>query len=299
MIKKILVCIVCFGALGQVSFAEENPVTNDKTFFSYFQEEEEVFNVVMKAIPSPVEISQLIKNINPDYNKSHLSSHKNHERFESTYKRALNLGVFSTDLGFAGLFNRRQDGMNYLNTVKSISEELNLGKFFNSASMKSAQDAMDKGTLAEYGTIQVDKINNYLVDQHREYVSVLMLTGGWVEAMHISLKVYNSLPESKSAHKSKLKEKIGDQKDALDQLLVVLELYKKPSYSGLISDLRKLQGIYDDIKVVVVQHPTITKIDSNGQPYVSGGDVKYVKVTDSDINKIENAIKSVRDSVVK
>jgi len=62
--------------------------------------DEEVINSILEQIPSPLEISVLLKESGSKYAPEILNSSNNLPKYNSNYKKALNLGVYGTDLGY-------------------------------------------------------------------------------------------------------------------------------------------------------------------------------------------------------
>ena len=93
--------------------------------------DEEVINSILQQIPSPLEISVLLKESGTKYNVGMLNTPDNLSKFNSNYKKALNLGVFGTDLGYTNIYEQNQDGIRYLSSIKSLADGLNIGQFFD------------------------------------------------------------------------------------------------------------------------------------------------------------------------
>src|SRR5258706_6241167 len=93
--------------------------------------DEEVISSILNEIPSPLEISVLLKESGTKYNLGLLNSSDNLSKYNSNYKKALNLGIYGTDLGYTNIYQQNQDGIKYLASIKSLANELNIGKFFD------------------------------------------------------------------------------------------------------------------------------------------------------------------------
>src|SRR5687768_10379428 len=87
-------------------------------------------NDILHRIPSPLEISVLLKQTGKKYNAEFLNSPQNLSRYNTNYKRALNLGIYGTDLGYTNIYEQSQDGIRYMSTIKDLANELNIGQFF-------------------------------------------------------------------------------------------------------------------------------------------------------------------------
>src|SRR5690606_18850148 len=75
---------------------------------------EEVVNSILEQIPSPLEISVLLKESGVDYNSRVINSPSNISRYHSTYQKALNLGIYGADLGYTNIYGQNAEGIRYL-----------------------------------------------------------------------------------------------------------------------------------------------------------------------------------------
>ncbi|AZQ62587.1 hypothetical protein EI427_10165 [Flammeovirga pectinis] len=249
---------------------------------------------VLESIPSPLEISVLIKENGTIYNKGDMNAPDAVSRYNTTFQKAINLGIYGTDLGFANIYGKNQDAITYLNSVRDLADGLGIGAFFDYETIKELAESSNRlDELIQQTTLNFEKINNNLRERKRENVSVLILAGGWIEAVYLTTVVNSREPNDL------LKDKIGDQKIVLDQLLLVLDIYKSSAgFEDIINDLTALQEVYDEIEIeVIVGEPTMEEID--GVLVVTDGTRSVVHVTDSDIQKITSLLKSIRNKVIK
>lgn len=249
---------------------------------------------VLQAIPSPLEVSVLLKETGNVYNRADLNDAASVSRYAETHRMALNLGIYGTDLGYANIYGKNQDAIKYLDSVKKLADNLGIGSFFDYQTIKKLAESSGKlNELIQQTTYNFEKINNHLRERQRENVSVLMLTGGWLEALYLTTVVNQRIKNPT------IREKIGDQKVVLDQLLLVLDIYKgKPGFAEIIKDMSALQAIYDQIEVEVVYGEPKTKM-VNGQLVVESGTRSTVKVTDADIQKITALVRNMRSKIIK
>ncbi|MDZ7649099.1 MAG: hypothetical protein U5K54_19100 [Cytophagales bacterium] len=76
-------------------------------------------------------------------------------------------------------------------------------------------------------------------------MSVLLLTGGWLEAMQITCQTAATNPGNKE-----LQEKIGEQKIILEQILLLFSFYQNDTNMvGLSADLEQLKAAFDKINI--------------------------------------------------
>ncbi|TAD99360.1 MAG: hypothetical protein EAZ97_08960 [Bacteroidetes bacterium] len=249
---------------------------------------------ILQSIPSPIEISFLIKEISSQYNGSSLNNPKFVENYTMSHKKALNLGIYSTDLGYANLYEKNQDVINYLDAVRSLANGLNIGQFFDyDAVKKLASSSSNLPELLKQTQQNMDLINKHLKDQNRENMSILILTGSWIEAMYLTTLVYEQTPNVK------LKEKIGEQKIAVEQIQKVLDFYKtQPNFEGIVADMKQLSLVYSKITIATSKGKSLLT-ESNGALVYNSDAVSSVQITDKDISLITSLVKGVRGKMVK
>src|SRR6478609_9702129 len=89
----------------------------------------EVIGSILQSIPSPLEISVLLKESGQKYDNTLLNSADNTSKYNNNYKKALNLGIYGTDLGYTNIYQQNKDGIKFLASIKSLANELNIGQF--------------------------------------------------------------------------------------------------------------------------------------------------------------------------
>ncbi|MEJ0033100.1 MAG: hypothetical protein WDO15_23425 [Bacteroidota bacterium] len=102
----------------------------DSTNAAEPQVDEEFIEAILQQIPSPIEISVLLKESGRKYDHTMLNSPDNLAKYNNNYKMALNLGVYGTDLGYTNIYEQNQDGIKYLQPIETLAEGLNIGQFF-------------------------------------------------------------------------------------------------------------------------------------------------------------------------
>ncbi len=249
---------------------------------------------IMQSIPSPIETSFLIKGIGAPYNVSNLNDHNLVTNYNTNYSQALNLGVYSTDLGFANLYDKNQDVLNYLNAVKKLADNLGIGQYFDYKTIKElASSSGNVEQLLQLTQQNLEKIHNHLNEQKRESLTILILTGGWVEALYLTTLV------NQKANNKELRDRIGEQKIALEQILTILDVYKtKPNFATLIADLKELNKIYSKVQIkTTVGKPTQKVV--NGEIITEDNTVSTIIIDDADVQAITSMVKSIRNKIIK
>ncbi len=256
--------------------------------------DEEVINSILQQIPSPLEISVLLKESGTKYNASMLNTPDNLSKYNSNYKKALNLGVFGTDLGYTNIYEQNQDGIKYLSSIKSLADGLNIGQFFDIETIgRLATNSKNLDSLLLITTQNFNSINHYLQTQSRANLSVLLLIGGWVEAMQITCQV-----AAKDMKNKELQEKIGEQKIILEQIVLLLSFYKDDAnMASLLNDMNELKVAFDKINITYTYKESTMEI-IDGVAVIKDNSSTTINVTNEDIEAIRNLTNSIRNKII-
>jgi hypothetical protein len=287
--------IVLFSACSQEKSIQEQEKEEKKTEKNSKPAiSVEVINDMVKSIPSPLEISFLIKDLEIKYDKSVLNTPENVKKYNTDYQRALNLGVYSTDLGYANIYEQTQDALFYLNAVSEVAEALKIGKFFDFETIKKlASTRGNLDTLLLVTTKNLENINDHLQEKKRPDLTILILTGGWIESLFLTCEV------TKKQANELLKTRIGEQKIILEQLLLLLSFYENENENikGLIGDFNKLNKIYENVKITYTNTPTTQKV-VDGQVVTEGGPSSEIKLEDKDLETILETVRGIRKKII-
>lgn len=256
--------------------------------------DEGVINSILERIPSPLEISVLLKESGSKYSPEMLNSSNNLPKYNSNYKKALNLGIYGADLGYTNVFGRNSDGLKYIASIKSLADELNIGQFFDVETIgRLATNSKNLDSLLLITTMNFNHINHYLQSQSRDNLSVLLLTGGWLEAMQITCQT-----AAKNPGNAELREKVGEQKIVLEEILLLYSFYKDDAnMAGLLADLEQLKAAYDKVEIsYTYKEPTMQIID--GVAVIKDNSTTIINITPENVEEIKNVTNSIREKII-
>lgn len=256
---------------------------------------EEVISSIIQQIPSPLEISVLLKESGTKYDKSFLNSADNISKYNSNYRKSLNLGIYGTDLGYTNIYEQNQDGLDYMASIKELADGLSIGQFFDIETIgRLATNSKNLDSLLLITTQNFNNINHYLQEQNRANLSVLLLTGGWLEAMHITCQVAKKNPDN-----TELRETIGEQKIILENIVLLLSFYKEvdQNMASLLEDMQKLQAEYENIEIVKTYKESTFEI-VDGVMVIKDNSTSEIKITNENVDNITKLISGIRKSVI-
>jgi hypothetical protein len=255
----------------------------------------EVINGILQSIPSPLEISSLLKESGKKYNPGYLNSIDNLAKYNTNYKKALNLGVYGTDLGYTNIYEQNNDGIKYMSAIKSLADDLNIGRFFDVEMIgRLASNSKNLDSLLLITTQNFNDINFYLQNENRENLSVLLLTGGWLEAVNIVCEVSKEHPDNRQ-----LQETVGEQKIILGNIVQLLKFYKDvdQNMALLLTDMEELMKAFDKVNITYTyKEPTYEIVD--GVMMIKDNSTSTISISTDDVKNISSVVQKIRTKVI-
>jgi len=254
----------------------------------------ESMNAIIGSIPSPIEIAMVIRQSGTPFNESLLNNQDNFSLYTTDQSKALSIGIYSGDLGYINIYEKSFLTVNYLNTIKKLADDINIGQFFDFTTIKrlaSNNDKMD--SLIYLSTVNFNNMDAFLRSQKRSNMSILMVTGTWTEGLYIATQNYR---ESKNID---VMEWIGYQKIIVDQLLLGLSAYKNdPFFQKMLTDMNRLKLIYDKVTLTYEYHePESVEID--GRLVIVDKSTSKVNVTPEQVEEICSLVEEIRTRLIK
>ena len=291
------VLILVIGACGSGKKPDEQALL--ESFDSAKNEgpsiSEEVIGDILQQTPSPLEISVLLKESGRKYNVNYLNNPNNLSKYNSNYKKALNLGIYGTDLGYTNIYEQNQDGIKYISSIKELADGLNIGQFFDIETIgKLATNSKNLDSLLLITTQNFNSINHYLQTQSRANLSVLLLTGGWLEALHITCEVATANPSN-----IELQEKIGEQKIILENIMLLLSFYKDTdqNMASLLTDMNELKRVFDKVNITYTYKESSFKI-VDGVMVIEDNSSSTIEINEEIIKEIKSTSNSIRTKII-
>ena len=144
-------------------------------------------DAMIKNMPSPIEMAILVKHAGGEYNPDLLNDIKNIDNYLTTGKKTLNMGIYSSDVGYTSLYKQTQETVFFLDNVRKLSDAIGLSDAFNKSMFKRVETNIEnRDSLLQILSSSYDMANQYLKENNRMNTSVLMMAGGWVESMYLA-----------------------------------------------------------------------------------------------------------------
>ncbi len=225
--KKItfltLAVITLFSCGNDAETGDEQDLLNDFAFADSLQKQvvisEEIIDEMIHSIPSPIEMTSLILSSGAKFDEHLLNNPDNVEKYVSAHSKALNLGVYGAELGYLNIYEKTMTSVDYISAVRSLAKDLKVDHFFDFQTLKRLASSSDNiDSLINITTQGFSKMDAYLREQNRTKASVLIVTGTFIEGLHIATQIV-----SKTSN-PKITERIGEQKMSLNNLILMLNV---------------------------------------------------------------------------
>lgn len=242
-------------------------------------------------MPTPNELFVIVRQLNGEGHKNALSPALKADRFVTLPGRALNFGVYATDMVYASNFKLTSEVVRYYLACKDLGDQLGLTSAFNTDVQRRLErnlthgDSLDVLTNdAYYGAYQK------LQDEKMGTILDLVLAGGWVESMHL---VMTQMPDFDPT--SALAARVAEQKVSLEQLIDMMEASKGDAgIEGVRLKLMAVRDIYDQLNVVRTPHQGA----SPSGRMVLGDDIS-VTLTPEKYEELKIAIDQLREEITR
>jgi hypothetical protein len=248
-------CAVAFT--GALLLWSCGPSTKDKNKSEEFKEAEESLKNqiedVIYNIPSPTEIPYLLQATGAEFNQSLVNDRKKADGYATRNdKAALNLGIYAADIGYLSSYDKTQEAIDYLNSIKGLADNLGvIGTFDADVLKKFEKDISNKDSLGRLLNESIKKTEKYLKDDDHNKLAALVVTGSFVEGLYISTGLIKSYPKDLLPNDQRilvltpLISVILNQEKSVDELLKMLgRLEQVEPVTGIVADLTTLQSNY-------------------------------------------------------
>jgi len=247
---------------------------------------------VIYNIPSPTEIPYLLQATGAEYNASLVNPRSKTDQYASrTDKAALNLGVYTADIGYLSSYEKTQEAIDYLNSCKTLADNLNVIGTFDLEILKRFEaNISNKDSLANLLNETVKETESFLKDDSRNKLAALVVTGSFVEGLHISTGLIQSYPrnilpdDARNLILTPIMQVVLNQKKSVSDLLKMLSAVEQTDpVAGIVSDLQELEKAYAALNIE-------DQIKKNRADLV---------LTDKNLEQITSIVARLRKSIVE
>jgi len=249
---------------------------------------------IFYALPSPIETAIILKSAGAKYNEDLMNPTQNVENYTTNQAMALNLGIYTTDLSFASLFDQTQASINYMEAAREMANGLGILDAINNNTMMMLEENINnRDVIMDIISETFMSTSAFLKENDREALSAVVLVGGWVEGLFISTQL---IQEEVNLEENKLAVRTMEQKLSLDIVKRLLELYQEhPDVAPLIVLIDDLSRTFD--KVEIKSTPVNVEMSEGDQP-ANLKSVNEVTFSPQTFLELKEKVKTIRSNFI-
>lgn len=253
----------------------------------------EMIQMVISSVPNPVTMSTLLSQSGVVYSSDLLNPVDNIDKYSTNYKKAINLGSYGTDLVHMNIYDRTVSTVLYLKNLKDLANDLSLGQFFDYETLnRLSENNKNVDSVLLITSSGFDRMTNFLIEQERSSIAVLLSYGIWIESMHLATNI------DKITNKEAVHERIGEQKEVLDNVILLLEAFNhQAEFKELLKDAQNLKKIYDQVTIEIEYKEPTTKV-VDGMLVIIDNSESKINIDDEIVSQIAKQIKVIRNKLI-
>ena len=262
LLMAIIVSVALVFTACQSSGKKDSQDGDEKTKSTPRIEKEEVEEDVREFVyplPTTFEVTEMLNRIEASYILALSNPADNVDKYLTEKKQAINLGVYGADLSYASTYNQKQQTINYMEASKKLVDALNMSSALPSDIVEQVEQHQDnKDKLVEIITNTFYDTYDHLHANGRGAVSMLVLSGSWVEALYITTHISENTYQNKEMVRI-----VMQQKSSLNKLLDLMQTHKDDSdVAEVMEQLEPIAEVYnkvEDTSITEKQMNTITR----------------------------------------
>lgn len=245
-VSALSICLVATSCRGKKKGDGTKETTEtfsaDEQTMEQIKSAEKVFN----ALPTPLEVAQLIKEAGAKFDATLLNPVENKSNYTTSKSMALNLGVFVCDLSFASMYDETSLLVNYMEAAEDMATGLGILDAIDETTIERLeQNINNRDVIMEIVSETFLNSQAYLEDDEQHAVAATIIAGGFMEGLYIS----TNMVDTDKFQGNKLAKTIADQKMSVDDMIRLLETYNdNTAIQELLGPMRELKTLFDRIE---------------------------------------------------
>lgn len=241
---------------------------------------------------TPAEVCEIFNRLEVSWSRSFLNPVSNSDLYLNNSQAAIATGIYGVDFGYLKMFGTGQDLLDYLNTIRKMSDKLGIpDNLIVDPLRKIENDISDPDTITKLMKKVYSDIVDHLKQEDNQSTAALMMMGGWVEAMYLATQLaYNPLNPDEEVVR-----RIAGQKYTLKSLLSFMKnYYDDPVVAEYTRKLKFLNNYFDTFEIIYEKGDL--EIDTALQVIRSSG--SKPTITTETLSKISDYISKLREELV-
>ncbi len=262
----------------------------DKRVLDEIRQAERIF----RSMPSPLESAMLIRQAEARFDRSILNPVENASNYTTTRSMALNLGIYTCNLSYAGLYDQTRIIIDYMEAAKRMAEGLGIMDAVSEEAVQRLEENINnKEIIMDVVAETFMNSSSYLEDNEQTAIAALVLTGGWIEGLYIATQ----LVDMSEFEDNMLVSTIIDQKLSIGILAELLDENRDmAAIEEVAGQIDALKAIFD--KITLTSTPISTEVDRESNVTILRSEVQ-ADITPEIFIELREAVADIRNSFIK
>jgi len=242
-------------------------------------------------IPSPAEQLKLFSKLKLEKNVKLLNSAENAVNYSTPESKALNFGVYASDISYLSSYKDNSRYLDYFNKMERMGNDIGVSQVFSKELTKQVQKWEENpDSLFVVSNEVYDKTFSKLVEINKGKELSLMLIGGWVESMYLIVNSKGTYEKD-----AKVNSMLADQKLVVENLIDFLIDYQDDeTVHAYLDEISSVLDIFNSMDCSSSE----TKVNKQkGKITLEGG--QLCKLTEKNFNDLKSKINQLRTEIVK
>ena len=236
-------CIICLFLLSACEEEAKRKVDSETTQATVESDsksnEAETKEKVKAPISSPEKMFDFIHGNEIEYSKDLMNDASLASLYVQPQEKALNLGIYTTDLTYAAVYQDIESSVDLYKVVKRLGAELDIAEMMTPEMVEKMQAYMENpDSLAVVAARAYYQAVEFLESNEQNGKLALMSVGGWIESLYITMKAIDEIEEG-----SPTAVQIAEEMVNFKNLYAYLEA--NPEELGVKSSLDDLAEIHN------------------------------------------------------
>jgi len=235
----LMVSVVVFAFCKNAEKTDDNIVVDDNTKKAVQETKLNAQNV-FNSMPDRKIILKLIEENKIEYNPQFLNDPNSVSKYSIEFYKAVNLGIYGSDLSIANSFDQTQESMVFLKCVNSLAVNIGVNNAFDQLMFDRMEaNRENKDSTLEIITNAFKKADQILKINNRPATSAVILAGSWIEGMYVSCQMAQTI------NSEKIIKTIIDQNESLKNLIIMLDASSlAPETEYIVTDLKSIREAF-------------------------------------------------------
>lgn len=206
------------------------------------------------SLPSPFQVSAIIKLIGVDYNNKFIENTANKDAtYSSPVYKALNLGVNYVDIYYSTVYEKYDVSCVYLAKIENLMDDLGLKtKHDYKLVDRFEKNINNKDSLKQFISIYQNDIQEYYNITEEKQIAFIIMSGIYIEGLYLLTNIYDDNFKNKmlsSFMDNSIKKVLFQQAAISDNLIELLTSYNDSKLDFLIEKLKTIQAEFNNMKI--------------------------------------------------